>query len=156
MNTYGLEKKQLNDDWLYAERQPVRYVSGKKYHSGAWAIRKEGYCFVDKARLCKPAERTVGSRSIEFDELAKRWIGDTKLTSSTQAIVIHPSYQRIIGMGTAAVPHILRRLQVTPEPWFWALQSITGENPVPAEDIGRMNKMRTAWLQWGKLRGYSW
>jgi hypothetical protein len=40
--------------------------------------------------------------------------------------------------------------------WFWALQSITGENPVKPEQRGRLTQMAEAWIQWGKEYGYRW
>jgi hypothetical protein len=40
--------------------------------------------------------------------------------------------------------------------WFWALKSITREDPVPAGDRGSTPKMVDAWLSWGKQKGYQW
>jgi hypothetical protein len=62
-------------------------------------------------------------------------------------------YQRIVGMGTAAVPLILEELKREPDQWFWALESITEENPVPPEAAGRVRAMAEAWLRWGRERG---
>jgi hypothetical protein len=45
----------------------------------------------------------------------------------------HPAYQRIIEMGQPVMPLIFRELEREPDHWFWALQSITGENPVKLE-----------------------
>jgi hypothetical protein len=67
-------------------------------------------------------------------------------------IATHPAYQRIIGMGPEALPHIFRRLESGPDHWFWALRAITGVDPVPPEDRGRMVKMREAWLNWAKAQ----
>jgi hypothetical protein len=62
-------------------------------------------------------------------------------------------YQRIIGLGLPAVPLILEELNREPDHWFWALESITGENPVPAEAMGRVPQMAEAWVQWGRRHG---
>jgi hypothetical protein len=44
------------------------------------------------------------------------------------------AYYKIIGMGMAAVPFILKDLeQNEPNHWLWALHAITEENPVPAD-----------------------
>lgn len=56
-------------------------------------------------------------------------------------------------MGQAAVPLILEELWARPDHWGPALTAITGENPVPPEDAGRLGAMAQAWLQWGKDRG---
>ena len=66
---------------------------------------------------------------------------------------MHAAYQRIIGMGPAVVPLILRDLEQKPDHWFWALRAITGDNPVKAEKCDRMKLMTQAWIQWGKEHG---
>ncbi len=89
-----------------------------------------------------------------FDELIRSWKRDTRMTSSTTEMSIHPAYQQIIGMGEQALPLIFRELQQAPGHWFWALKAITGEDPVPTSDLGRMPAMRQAWLDWGRRKGY--
>jgi len=65
-----------------------------------------------------------------------------------------PSYQRIIGMGLAAVPLLLEELSREPDHWFWALEAITEENPVPREAAGNVPLMAKAWVEWGKQHGF--
>lgn len=67
---------------------------------------------------------------------------------------MHPAYQRIIGMGDAAVPLILQELERSPDHWFWALNAITGADPVPESRRGVMSEMVKAWLEWGVQHGY--
>lgn len=62
-------------------------------------------------------------------------------------------YQQIIGMGQAALPLILAELAREPDHWFWALEAITQEDPVPAEARGKVPEMADAWLAWGKQKG---
>jgi hypothetical protein len=50
-------------------------------------------------------------------------------------------------MGTAALPLILDELRREPDHWFWALESITEEHPVPPEDAGRVQAMAAAWIR---------
>lgn len=88
-----------------------------------------------------------------FHELAGRWRAETGDDSSIMRIVMHPAYQRIIGMGPAVVPLILDDLSRTESHWFWALQSITGENPVPPGASGYVDRMTAAWLDWGRRNG---
>lgn len=64
-----------------------------------------------------------------------------------------PEYQRIIGMGPAALPLILDSLRREPEHWYWALEAITGENPVPPEDRGDIQKTADLWVAWGREQG---
>jgi hypothetical protein len=49
---------------------------------------------------------------------------------------------------------ILAELEARPDHWFWALNAITGSDPVPQADRGIMEKMAKAWLAWGAEHGY--
>lgn len=66
--------------------------------------------------------------------------------------VLRP-YQHIIGMGWDAVPFLLVEMAREPDQWFWALEAITEENPVPQESRGRVREATEAWLAWGRERG---
>ncbi len=88
-----------------------------------------------------------------FMELAATWKSDTIFESSVTALVGHPSYQRIIGLGSQVVPLLLLSLKHEPDHWFPALSALTGANPVPLADQGNVCKMAEAWLLWGRERG---
>jgi hypothetical protein len=66
--------------------------------------------------------------------------------------LLHPAYQRIIGLGPSALPCIFREMRRSPDYWFWALRSMTGEDPVPAEHAGNLVAMSQDWLQWADQR----
>lgn len=89
-----------------------------------------------------------------FAELANTWRRETAVMSSVTEMAMHPAYQRIIGMGAAALPLIFRELSRQPDHWFWALATITGENPVPPEEAGDILRMTQRWLQFARERGY--
>ena len=89
---------------------------------------------------------------LRFSCLAEKWLSETAHYSMMSKIVLHSSYQEIIGMGRDVLPLILERLAVEPNHWFWALRAISGEDPVPDADVGRFDAMRDAWLQWGRKR----
>jgi hypothetical protein len=89
-----------------------------------------------------------------FESLADRWRAETLLYSSTTDIATNTAYQRIIGLGPQVLPLIFRELEKKPEHWFWALAAITGENPIPDGDAGRMGAMAAAWLKWGRANGW--
>jgi len=104
-----------------------------------------------------PLERPEGlDNQLEttFRSLADCWRRETAVLSSITAKAMHPAYQQIIGMGPSAVPLILRELRRRLDHWFWALKAITGEEPVPPEDAGDMERMREAWLRFGEQRRY--
>ena len=60
---------------------------------------------------------------------------------------------RSIRMGMPAVPLIVEEMRREPNQWFWALEAITGENPVPPEAAGRIRLITQAWLDLGNQRG---
>ena len=90
----------------------------------------------------------------KFDRLANQWKVERGPVSSISRMAIHRAYQQIIGMGNEAVCLILRELELRPDHWFWALVSITGADPVPHEDRGKIKKMAEAWVKWGREHGY--
>jgi hypothetical protein len=53
-----------------------------------------------------------------------------------------------------AVPLIVEELQRETDQCFWALESITEQNPVPTEGNGNVRLMAQAWIDWGKEQGY--
>ena len=91
-----------------------------------------------------------------FLELVAIWKQERGPTSSVAKMVMHPAYQKIIGMGPAAVPFLLRELEREPDHWFWALKAITDSDPVPPESRGKIQEMARAWVRWGREQGYQW
>ncbi len=89
-----------------------------------------------------------------FAGLVNQWKEGRGVTSSLTAMIVHPAYQQIIGMGEKVVPLLLTELKSEPDHWFWALKAITGQDPVPEESRGRLAEMAKAWLEWGRSQGY--
>ena len=89
-----------------------------------------------------------------FQRLAREWKERSRFLSNTAQMAMLTPYQRIIGIGEPAVPLILEELQRQPDQWFWALEMITEENPVPPEAAGNVRRMAQARIDWGKQRGY--
>lgn len=100
------------------------------------------------------SETQVNDLERQFNQLATQWKQETGMLSELSQKVLHPAYQRIIGMGEKAVPLILKQLQQEPNHWFWALRAITGANPVKPENRGRIKRMTQDWLDWGRDHGY--
>lgn len=111
-----------------------------------------------KTRLCqqwiRPAVHTrvdADSQTVTaFRRLRDQWESETAHLSSVTKIILHPAYQRIIGLGPSVVPLLLREIEGEPRDWFWALSAITGRQPVPPEDAGNLRRMAEAWLAWGR------
>jgi len=89
----------------------------------------------------------------KFRTLADQWRKETGHLSSATKKVMHPAYQRIIGMGREAVPLILRELKRTRGHWLWALFAITGEDP--ALEGSTFAEAVDAWLSWGVKQGHA-
>lgn len=92
----------------------------------------------------------------KFQALVKEWKHDTVFMSSTTSMILHNAYQEIIGMGPRVIPLILRELEITPGHWFAALKALTGVDPVPPSERGRVKAMADAWLNWARDHGYVW
>ncbi|MCW8138043.1 MAG: hypothetical protein KIT58_03970 [Planctomycetota bacterium] len=89
-----------------------------------------------------------------FARLCESWKAHTGALSALDDIVLHPAYQRIIGMGEAALPLILRSLEAEPYHWFWALSAITDHDPDIDEEDANVESLSAYWLRWGRERGY--
>jgi hypothetical protein len=90
----------------------------------------------------------------QFQRLIQQWKSESRDSANTDELAVFRCYQRIITLGEPAIPLILEELRREPEHWFWALEAITLENPVPEEAMGNNEAMAQAWLQWGFRRGY--
>ena len=88
-----------------------------------------------------------------FRRLAAEWKQQSRYLSNTAQMAMLWPYQRIIGMGWPAVPLILEELGREPDQWFWALEAITEENPVPPDAAGHVHRSADAWGRWGRDRG---
>lgn len=91
-----------------------------------------------------------------FRRLVKKWRAEVGPCSSVTAMATHPAYQEIIGMGPAAVPLLLRELELRPDHWFWALKAVTGVDPVEPSQRGRLDVMAWAWIRWARGQGIQW
>ena len=88
----------------------------------------------------------------EFEELASQWRRDTAFLSIATQKAMHPSYQKIIGMGRDALPLIFAELKARGGDWIWALEMIV-RNENPAAGTTKLNDAVEAWLNWGRKHG---
>ena len=107
-----------------------------------------------KRALGEDEEAISVSVADRFATLSQKWREETKVLSSLSDIFEHPAYREILTMGQDALPLILRELEVSGGLWFQALQALAGQNPIAAEDAGRIRVMREKWIAWGRERGY--
>lgn len=92
-----------------------------------------------------------------FEEQADKWSRETVHLSSPTQMMLHPSYQAIMGMARedeqGLIRLMLRDLRDNRRLWFWALSYLTNDNPIKPTDAGKLNKMIDAWVKWGTVRG---
>ena len=87
-----------------------------------------------------------------FAKLREEWRAGTRTEASLVTILMHPAYQRIIGLGMVVVPLIMEELSSELDHWHWALAAVTGEDPVPEDAAGDLEAIAAAWLSWWKVK----
>jgi hypothetical protein len=92
--------------------------------------------------------------AVKFEEFATQVEEDCKHLSSPSQIAMHPSYQKIIGMGEPIIPLLIQKLDESPVMWFWALNAISEVNPVPKAHKGNIKLMIKDWKNWVNSKRY--
>jgi hypothetical protein len=110
--------------------------------------------FAEEARVALVAEVVEISLAERFRTQADKWARETQHLSSPAQMMAHPSYQAILGMAQEDKREIIRLLlldlQQNRNEWFWALSYLTQDNPIKPSDAGKMDRMISAWLNWGR------
>lgn len=97
----------------------------------------------------------MNSLEQNFKIFKEKYSEETLHLSNVSTMSMNVNYQRIIGMGDIAVHFMLKDLVDNgPFHWFWALNVITGENPIKEEIAGCISKMTDVWIEWGENNGY--
>ncbi len=112
-------------------------------------VRRPG----EAARIRKQMKTPRQLTEARFLRLRNQWHKQCGPSSFAADLASLPAYRKIVELGVDVVPVLLRELQAAPDHWFWALEEITGENPVDFQDRGRLDAMSAAWIRWGKARG---
>lgn len=92
--------------------------------------------------MTEPATSVVA----RFERDAAVWEAETACMSSVTDMVLNQAYQRIVGLGPAAVPLIINRLRRAPHHFFWALVAIVGEDK--AAGATTMPEAAQRWIDW--------
>ncbi len=152
---YGLLKK--NDLTLALPENTIYLEEWDRFHASY--VRIQDYSSMktyQNESVSWQTQYTTADMQLEqtFNNLAKKWKRDTMHFSLVQQMVLHPAYQEIIGLGPEVIPLILQELEKESNFWFWALRSLTGEDPVTEDMRGDVMAMREAWLDWGRRSAY--
>jgi hypothetical protein len=147
------------DERAYA-RRPQRAWRRQRRRAQTWSTRKD-FCAKRSQWFTAPVPTSIhlisasgGDRLDSFERLKNQWKSETANVSSLSQIILNDAYQQIIGMGPRAIPLILSSLREELDWWFPALRALTGANPVREADLGDLEAMRAAWLEWAVLNGY--
>jgi hypothetical protein len=112
----------------------------------------------NSARTAELRSAPTAQLYLTFRQLVEEWHKERGATSSITKMAMCRSYLRIIAMGDQVIPMIIRQMENEgdePDMWFWALQILTGSDPVPDEARGDIVEMARAWIDWGRTR-YAW
>lgn len=122
--------------------------------SSAISTIKEGWLELDR-KVREQFHASVTIREMErsrvrqaFEEYSRNLKEQTRFSSRLADMFENPFHQKIIDLGKAVVPILIRELETDPDHWFYALYCITGENPIPDGHAGDLKAMTSDWLEW--------
>ncbi len=107
---------------------------------------------LQKLNVVNPKWDTGAELAKEFHALVERWKRETFSLSSLTKIYAHPAYQRIMAMGVAGIPLVLKELQKDQGHWFYALKFMAGNNV--SDGMTNFEDAKAAWLEWGYKNNY--
>lgn len=87
---------------------------------------------------------------MKFDLYNSTWQNETMFLSSISEITNNGAYRSIIDLGGDVVPLIIDDLLNSENHWFYALEAITGINPIKKEHRGDFNGMKSDWIEWAE------
>lgn len=83
-----------------------------------------------------------------FDLYNSIWQNETMFSSSISEITNNSAYRSIIKLGEDIIPFIIQDLKSKDNHWFYALEALTGQNPIKMENRGVVTLMKSDWLDW--------
>lgn len=131
---------------------PAYNIIDKTKTTYAFEIGTKNQLVFNKVIISRKPPTATTNFAIIFEELADQWQRETSHLSFVSQRMRHPAYTRIINMGKSVVPLIIKQLEQEPDHWFYALTSLTGENPIPADFTGTVNDAADLWIQWRRNR----
>jgi hypothetical protein len=88
--------------------------------------------------------------STKFDLYSGIWKTETMFSSNSSEITNNSAYRSIIGLGKEIIPFIIQDLKQSENHWFYALELLTGENPIKEKHRGIIHLMKSDWLNWAE------
>lgn len=89
------------------------------------------------------------------DRYARELLDTSAILSSQADMEALPSYRRLVSLGSASAPALLRLLQAQDfaVAFLPLLEQVTGDDPVRDSSWGIPRAMRDDWLAWGVSKG---
>jgi len=139
-------------------------VHRRRRHSSRWEPESAASAIVDELFSFVRREEQKRTPTLEekFSYHAERLKLETGHLSSPLQVMMHPSFQAIVGLSQqnfdskrSIVRCMLQEVKAGRGDWFLPLSQITQENPaISPKDYGKSDKLAEAWLKWGKSRGF--
>lgn len=86
----------------------------------------------------------------QFDFYSSIWKDETIFFSSISEITNNSAYISIISLGQEVLPLIIDDLKISDSHWFYALEALTGCNPIKENHKGIIPLMKNDWIEWAK------
>lgn len=132
------ERQQLKNYWLQIRK-----------HSSPFLVYAGEISHEEKSDISLSPQKAS-----DFFFYLKKWKEETAAHSSPATIRMNRYYQKIIGLGDTIIPLILRELEREPNDWFYALEMLTKDEENPMTDDMGFKESISAWINWGKNKGY--
>ncbi len=84
----------------------------------------------------------------DFDILTSVWEQETLFSSNFSEIINNSAYRSIISLGEDVIPFIIEDLKHDDKLWFYALELLTGQNPIKENHRGIIPLMKQDWIDW--------
>jgi hypothetical protein len=144
-----------DQEWDYVSDSQICHIRASQKDVDDWIEQADARWYPEALEAAKLEEsETVESR---FIRNARVWHEETEHLSSPSQIMMHPSYQAIMGLAVGneneLIRLMLKDMRENRRLWFWALSYLTKDNPIKQSDAGKMDKMIAAWSDWGRKRG---
>ncbi len=135
--------------WVHRRQSPSYYTTSDTGYAHTLYTLEQ-----DLSKKRHLTSRSALDIAVDFYTLFEKWQEETRFISSTEDMVLNMNYQSIIGLGPQVLPVIFKELNQGPQHLYWALQAITGQDPVRPENRGSLEAMNKDWLDWAIVKGY--
>ncbi len=88
-----------------------------------------------------------------FEKYRNQWVSETIFLSDPSRMFRNDAYRSVIYLGADVMPILISDMQETGNHWFYALEEISGENPIAEANRGNVHLMINDWLDWGIAKG---